>query len=71
MLAHQRLHIERAARQLFVRRGLCGTPVRDIAARARAAEGTPYRHWCSKRDLELTDAVLAGLDPRPRRRSPA
>jgi len=51
MLAHKRPHIERAALQLFVKRGLRGTTVRDIAARARVAEGTLYRHWRSKRDL--------------------
>src|SRR2546428_3092970 len=51
MVAHKRPHIERAALQLFVRRGLRGTTVRDIAARARVAEGTLYRHWRSKRDL--------------------
>ena len=51
MLAHKRPDIERAALQLFVKRGLRGTTVRDIAARARVAEGTLYRHWRSKRDL--------------------
>ena len=43
MLAHKRPRIERAALQLFVRRGLRGTTVRDIAACARVAEGTLYR----------------------------
>jgi AcrR family transcriptional regulator len=51
MLAHKRPHIERAALQLFMTRGLRGTTVRDIAARAGVAEGTLYRHWRSKRDL--------------------
>ncbi len=47
----KRPDIERAALQLFVKRGLRGTTVRDIAARAGVAEGTLYRHWRSKRDL--------------------
>ena len=58
MLAHapvrpetKRPDIERAALHLFIRRGLRGTTVRDIAAHARVAEGTLYRHWRSKRDL--------------------
>ena len=58
MLAHaparpetKRSDIERAALHLFVTRGLRGTTVRAIAARAGVAEGTLYRHWRSKRDL--------------------
>jgi AcrR family transcriptional regulator len=58
MLAHSapgagttRAGIERAALRLFVTRGLRGTTVRDIAARAGVAEGTLYRHWRSKQDL--------------------
>jgi AcrR family transcriptional regulator len=58
MLAHaaarpetKRPAIARAALRLFVTRGLRGTTVRDIAARAGVAEGTLYRHWRSKRDL--------------------
>lgn len=54
MLVHattKRPDIERAALRLFVTRGLRGTTVRDIAARAGVAEGTLYRHWRSKRDL--------------------
>ena len=47
----KRPDIERAALRLFVRRGLRGTTVRDIAAGAGVAEGTLYRHWRSKRDL--------------------
>ena len=47
----KRPDIERAALHLFIARGLRGTTVRDIAARARVAEGTLYRHWRSKRDL--------------------
>src|SRR3989442_7254724 len=46
MLAHgarpepKRPHIERAALQLFMKRGFRGTTVWGIAARARVAEGT-------------------------------
>jgi AcrR family transcriptional regulator len=64
MLAHavrpvtKRPDIERAALRLFVTRGLRGTTVRDIAARAGVAEGTLYRHWRSKR--ELARAVFRG-----------
>jgi len=61
MLAHsasrpetKRPDIERAALQLFVTRGLRGTTIRDIAARAGVAEGTLYRHWRSKRELART-----------------
>src|SRR5213076_1617131 len=64
MLAHavrletKRPDIERAALHLFIRRGLRGTTVRDIAAHARVAEGTLYRHWRSKR--ELARAIYRG-----------
>jgi photosystem II stability/assembly factor-like uncharacterized protein/AcrR family transcriptional regulator len=61
MLAHaadrpetKRPHIERAALRLFLQRGVRGTTVRDIAARAGVAQGTLYRHWRSKRDLART-----------------
>jgi AcrR family transcriptional regulator len=66
MLAHpepvrpetKRPDIERAALELFVKRGLRGTTVRDIATRAGVAEGTLYRHWRSKR--ELARAIFRG-----------
>ena len=69
----KRPDIERAALQLFIRRGLRGTTVRDIAAEARVAEGTLYRHWRSKREVaravyrgcaEAVAAECAGRSPR-------
>ena len=81
MVAHKRPHIERAALQLFVKRGLRGTTVRDIATRARVAEGTnrvaihrgfgTLSRRLAEYQRELTDAVLASLEPRRRRRAPA
>jgi AcrR family transcriptional regulator len=43
--------IRAAALELFVTKGIVGTSVRDIAARAEIAEGGLYRHYASKEDL--------------------
>lgn len=43
--------IERSALELFVEKGVDGTSIRDIAARAGVTEGALYRHHKSKDDL--------------------
>jgi AcrR family transcriptional regulator len=43
--------IARAALTLFVEKGIAETTVRDIAAAAKVAEGTLYRHFTGKDDL--------------------
>lgn len=40
-----------SALKLFVKRGIDGTSIRDIAAAAGVAEGALYRHFKSKEDL--------------------
>jgi AcrR family transcriptional regulator len=46
-----RNRIREAALELFVAKGVIGTSVRDIAAKADIAEGGLYRHYASKEDL--------------------
>jgi len=64
-----KLHgIRRAAMELFVEKGIEGTTIRDIALRARAAEGTMYRHFPGKEALALAifleelEALLSDLE---------
>ena len=46
-----RERIDRSAMELFVEKGIDGTSVRDIAAKASIADGALYRHYKSKEDL--------------------
>lgn len=46
-----RNRLKQAALELFVKKGVIGTSVRDIAALAKIAEGGLYRHYASKEDL--------------------
>jgi AcrR family transcriptional regulator len=43
--------IMRTAIHLFVKKGIDGTTIKDIAREARVAEGALYRHFKSKEDL--------------------
>src|ERR1017187_6228654 len=43
--------VMRAALHLFVKKGIDGTTIKDIAREAKVAEGTLYRHFKSKDDL--------------------
>jgi AcrR family transcriptional regulator len=49
--AAKRTRIERAARELFARRGFADTSMRAIAARARVATGTLFLYARDKREL--------------------
>jgi AcrR family transcriptional regulator len=65
--------VMRAALKLFVKKGIDGTTIKDIAREAKVAEGALYRHFKSKDDLawhlfsthldaftkELTEKVFA------------
>ncbi|HHT9119382.1 MAG TPA: TetR/AcrR family transcriptional regulator [Candidatus Hypogeohydataceae bacterium YC41] len=50
-LGTRRPEILRAALELFARKGVRATTVKDIARKARVAEGALYRHWKSKKEL--------------------
>jgi AcrR family transcriptional regulator len=49
--AAKRARIERAARELFAKRGFAGASMRAIAARARVATGTLFLYARDKREL--------------------
>ncbi len=47
----KRQEILRAALELFAEKGVRATTIKDIARRARVAEGALYRHWKGKEEL--------------------
>ena len=47
----KRQEIEEAALALFATKGLARTTIKDIAKRAKVAEGALYRHYKSKNDM--------------------
>jgi len=49
--ARKKAKIDEAARRLFSTRGLAATTVKDIAGRAKVAEGALYRHYKGKMDM--------------------
>ena len=72
--------VMRAAIHLFMKNGIDGTTIKDIAREAKVAEGALYRHFKSKEDLawhlfsahlnqftmELTEKVFAEKSARER-----
>lgn len=44
-------HVMRTAISLFVKKGIHGTTIKDIAQKSRVSEGALYRHFKSKEDL--------------------
>jgi AcrR family transcriptional regulator len=67
--------VMRAALKLFVRKGIHGTTIKDIAKEADVAEGALYRHYKSKDDLawdlfkthlvRFTEELRANVFPLP------
>jgi AcrR family transcriptional regulator len=49
-----RARIEKAAIRVFVRKGVAGASIRDIAREARVSLGAIYNHFPSKEDLAWT-----------------
>lgn len=64
--ARKKADIERAALELFVSKGVDGTSVRDIAARAGVTEGALYRHHTGKIGMvrDLFDRIVADIGER-------
>ena len=46
-----RKKLDRCALNLFVKKGITATTIKDIALKAEVAEGTLYRHYKSKEEL--------------------
>jgi AcrR family transcriptional regulator len=73
----KRGRIREAAREVFCRRGYLDATTRDIAARARVANGTLFRYARDKRELLLMvinddlEALQAHKTSGPRRKSPS
>lgn len=53
-MSSTRERLARAAIKLFVRQGLAAATTKEIAAAARVAEGTIYRHFRSKEEMAAT-----------------
>lgn len=57
-----RKKLERCALNLFVKKGVIATTIKDIASAADVAEGTMYRHYQSKEDLATELYIRAYKD---------
>src|SRR5687767_12837608 len=51
VIEEKKAHIEKAARELFIRRGFHATPMRQIAAHAGVSLGNLYNYYRTKEEL--------------------
>ncbi len=51
IIEENKLHIERAAKELFIRQGFHAAPMREIAARADVSLGNLYNYYRTKEEL--------------------